>query len=114
MLPKKNRLKKREDFLRANREGSFFSLEGMTVKILKKKQAETRIGLVVGKKTVKTATERNKIKRKIRNAIYSQIKNIKPGLDVVVYYKRLEGKSPRENIQEKVRSLLKKSKLIIK
>ena len=114
MLPKKNRLKKREDFLRTNQEGSFFSLEGMAIKILEKKQAEARIGLLVGKKTVKTAAERNRIKRKIRNAIYDQIKNIKPGYDIVINYRRFKKKSPRENIQEEVYNLLKKSKLITK
>ena len=108
MLPAKNRLTKRIDFANVYRKGTFF-LEGpISLKAAENNLENTRIGFSIEKKFFKKAVERNKIKRLLRETFHQNLKNIKNGLDVVVFYKRSEPNPDFEIISELVKKLIKK------
>lgn len=84
MLAKKNRLTKREDFSRVYSKGLYVSINGIAIKYARSENVETRIGLSVGKKFSKKATQRNRIKRLLRQASRAHIQNIKAGFDIII------------------------------
>jgi ribonuclease P protein component len=84
MLKRINRLLKKKDFDAVWQKGrsSFDKILGL--KILANGFKINRFGVLVGLKFSKKAVERNKIKRRIREIIRAQAKNLKEGFDVVV------------------------------
>jgi len=113
MLPFKNRLSKRKDHERVQKLGGFVSFNNIAIKALENGTNDTRIGIVVGIKYSKKAVERNLAKRKIQEAVRSEIKNIKKGLDVVIMArKRDEEKTKNINFGENIAEALKKGGLL--
>jgi len=72
-----------------------------------------RFGFVVSQKVSKKATIRNKVRRRLTEAIKVRAKNIKTGIDVILI--ALPGIEKKEfsEIKEIVNNALIKSKLII-
>ena len=89
MLPKINRLRKTKDFegVFKSKKGYFFSKEKILIKVKKNNLENSRFGFVVGRKVSKKATERNLIKRKLREAVRKNLPKIKKGIDVVIVVK---------------------------
>ncbi|OQA70330.1 MAG: Ribonuclease P protein component [Parcubacteria group bacterium ADurb.Bin247] len=87
MLPFKNRIKKEKDFRKVFNAGKFVSLDFVSIKFSSNNLAETRFGFIVSKKVSKKAVTRNRLKRIFREQTRLNLKNIKPGLDVVVIVK---------------------------
>ncbi|MCX6765398.1 MAG: ribonuclease P protein component [Candidatus Moranbacteria bacterium] len=112
MLPAKNRLTRKDDFQRVYQKGTFFSFGDITLKATENSQKETRVGFLIEKKTTKKAAKRNKIKRLLREAFSRQLKRIKPGFDVVVFYKGKERIGKFQQVDLAVKKLLEKSGLI--
>ncbi|MFH0969717.1 MAG: ribonuclease P protein component [Patescibacteria group bacterium] len=110
MLPKKNRLIKRVDFNRVYRYGNFIAEGPLSIKFAKNELKNARIGFSIEKKFFKKATERNKIKRLLRKAFHLNLAEIKLGMDIVVFYKKSEGKPDFKIISELVEKLIKKIK----
>ncbi len=106
MLPKENRLKKEKDFKEVFEKGKGFK-EGSFY--LKAKKGDLRFGFVVSKKVSTKASERNKIKRKMREAVKKEIPLLKKKAECVIV--ALPGAKGTENIEESVRKLLVKAKL---
>lgn len=111
MLPFKNRLTRKEDFQLVHKNGKFFSVKSLSLLCLPNNLTQTRIGFVVSKKNLKKATDRNRIRRFLREAFRQKIANIKPGLDIVVHSK-LEKSAKLKEIETLVNDLLRKSKLL--
>jgi len=85
MLPKANRLLKKEDFQKAWKSGGSFYTKNLGFKLRKTTNTTLKLGVVVSNKISKLATVRNKIKRQIREAVHSHLKNITPGgYDLVI------------------------------
>lgn len=84
MLAIKHRLKKQKDFDNVWQTGRSSFNKCLGIKISKNKLANSRFGFIVSTKVSKKATDRNKLKRQFRNIIKKNIKNIKPGYDVVI------------------------------
>ncbi len=84
MLKKKNRLTKQNDFDKVFQKGSSSFDRIMGLKVLKNNFPENRFGVIVSNKVSKSAVERNKIKRRIREAIKLYSEEMKLGFDVVV------------------------------
>lgn len=84
MLPYKNRIIDRKDFLAVHRFGRFFSLGVISLKIQKNRLKVTRIGLSVGLKFSKKAVERNRVKRQIRAIVSQDLNQIKGGFDIII------------------------------
>jgi ribonuclease P protein component len=84
MLKKVNRLTKKKEFDAAWKKGcsSFDKIIGL--KVLANDLKKNRFGVMVGLKVSKKAVERNKIKRRIREIIQTEIVNLKTGFDIVI------------------------------
>lgn len=89
MLSYKNRLIKRKDFEKVRRFGSFLSHGCVAIKILKNGLPETRIGFVAGIKFSKKATDRNLVKRRLREIFRNRLNDFQRGLDIVVMVRRV-------------------------
>ncbi|MEA3453145.1 MAG: ribonuclease P protein component [Patescibacteria group bacterium] len=109
MLPLKHRLKKRKDFERAHKEGKGFKQDFLFLKVIENKLENTRIGIVVSTKIAKKATERNLIKRRIREIMRKRLEEIKPGLDIVIItLKGINKETSFKEIEEVIDKLLLK------
>ena len=84
MLKKEFRIVSNKDFQRIYQKGKFFTNKDFVVKFLPNRFSFPRVGIVVSKKKVKKAVERNKLKRQLREVIRSEFSNLKEGFDIVV------------------------------
>lgn len=84
MLPAINRITKDKEYEEVFKFGrsSFNAIMG--IKALAKEMKVNKYGIIVSTKVSKKATERNKIKRQIREIIQSYLSEIKQGYEVVV------------------------------
>lgn len=108
MLPAKNRLVKRTDFNNVYRKGIFFAEEPLSLKYVRNDLENSRIGFSIEKKFFKKATERNRMKRLLREAFHKNIEKIKKGFDIVIFYKKNEKNPEFKVILELVNKIIKK------
>lgn len=112
MLPDKNRLKRDKDFKDVFENGNFFSSEYIAVRVKRNNTKTSRFGFIVGNKVSKKSTKRNLIKRRLREIVRRRLKNVIPGLDVVIIVKpEILNKNFKE-INENIDILFKKAKII--
>lgn len=114
MLPRQHRLSEK-DFPAVKKEGHKI-LGPLFGLLIKEDQGEERrepeFGFIVSKKIDKRATVRNKVKRRLDQALFSFLSKIKPGMKVVLLAKKsLVGKKFSEIKAEMVR-MLKKGNLL--
>jgi len=115
MLPFKNRLVKRRDFEKVQKNGSFFSEGNIALKFASNEGNDARIGVVVGIKFSKLSVERNLIKRRLREIFkkYLKGKRIKKGVDIVIMARRRDNEKVKfSKFEEDTEKVLKKSSLI--
>jgi ribonuclease P protein component len=117
MLPKLNRIKKKKDFeiIFKGARGASQSFKNylFVVKALKNNLNINRFGFVVSTKISKKATIRNKVRRRLVEAIQPEIEKIKNGTDLVLIALPGIEKKKYFEIKEAVNSMLAKAKLII-
>jgi ribonuclease P protein component len=86
-FPKINRIKNKKDFERIFKKAQgtpqSFKNNLLVLKITENNLKINRIGLVVNQKISKKANVRNKIKRRLIEAIKSELKSIKTGKDFI-------------------------------
>ncbi len=87
MLPRKNRLRKKNDFKLVFKNGKTINDELFFLKVKKNNLGINRVGFVVGTKISKKATLRNKIKRRLTEVIKQNLDKIESGLDIIVVAK---------------------------
>jgi len=114
MLPKINRIKKKKDFEIIFKNSKSFKNNLFIFKITKNNLGLNRFGFVVSQKVSKKATVRNKIRRRLAEAIRARIKDIKIGTDLVLI--ALPGIEKKEfsEIKEAINNMLIKSGLIVR
>ncbi len=88
MLPKKFRLHADNDIKRLVRGGKTFFLPQLTLKYQVNDQKTLRLGFVVSTKVDKKAVIRNKVKRRMREALRAELDNIKNGNDLLFIAKK--------------------------
>ncbi len=111
MLPKKNRLKKEKDFKKVLREGKGLKSRSLFLKVLGKSEGATRFGFVVSKKVSNKASDRNKIKRWLRETVRPLLSEIKEPVDgVIIAFPESKNKS-FEEINKEVKMLFKRAAL---
>lgn len=111
MLKVKNRLTDRQLFSKVCKIGNFYAHENLALKYLENKSGELRFGFAIGKKVSKSAVTRNRLRRILRNIISENLNNIRPGFDIVIFYKKGDeslSKVSSADLEEKVKKLLKK------
>ena len=111
MLPKENRLKKKKDFDRVSTGGRQVPGNFLILKFQSNDLALSRIGFVVSKKVSKKAVLRNKLKRRLREAVNSELARLRPGFDLVFFAKREIQEKEFSDIEQMVKHLLEKAKL---
>ncbi len=112
MLPKPQRLTKEKDFERVYKKGEFFAQDFLMGKMLKNNLNVTRFGIVVGVKISKKATKRNRVKRRLREAVRLKLKDIKKGFDVVIMVRPEIADKDYHEIDAAVTKLLRKAALL--
>lgn len=84
----------------------------LVLKTVKNNLKLTRVGLVVSQKVSKKAVQRNKVKRKLREAVRNNIKKIKLGYDLIFFTKKGVEKKSFSEIKKEVEDLLARAKLL--
>lgn len=112
MLTKINRLRKENDFEKLFKKGKSFKNGFLILRVAQNDLKESRFGFIVSQKVSKKATLRNKIKRRLRDVIQRNIKDVKKNLDIaLIALPGLEKKNFLET-KETLNVLLKKANLI--
>ena len=115
MLPKPNRLKKRNDFDRVFKEGKGFKEDFLFFKLAKNDLKLSRFGFVVSRQFSPKATVRNRMKNRLREKIRAELPGIKPGFDGILIVQKGVHQLTDKNYQEiagVIERLFKKAKLI--
>ena len=84
MLARQHRLVKKKDFEKIFEQGRACYAKFFGARILASQFQFNRFGMIVSSKISKKATERNKLKRQIRQAARELNKNLKPGFDLII------------------------------
>lgn len=112
MLPKINRLKKKKDFEKVFNDGQTIKSDIFFLKTLPNDQKVNRIGFVVSKKIDKRAVIRNKVKRRLREAIKGFLSQLKTGQDYIfIALPKIKDKG-LEEIRTTIEKTLKKNKFL--
>lgn len=114
MLPKEYRLRKDKDFQSVYWKGKVFQNNFFIVRILKNNQQVSRFGFVVSAKVSKKATERNRLKRRLRELIRLNLNKFETGFDVVIIAKKSALANKTDILKENLFSIFKISKFIHK
>lgn len=110
MLSREKRLTNGRDFNRVYQKGKRLSSESFNLSFFPSRTKITRIGIVVGKKFSKKATERNRAKRIFREAAKEVYADIKPGFDLVLFVKGVYNKNLKmETAKKEIIELMKKA-----
>jgi ribonuclease P protein component len=83
-LPKLARLRTKEQFDRVFKAGKKISSGGVAIFYNQNDQTQARMGIVVTKRNVPLATQRNSLKRVVRES-FRQRRHLFPNVDVIVY-----------------------------
>ena len=113
MLPRSERIHLQKDFERIFQKGRAYHSQFLVLKTVHNDLSVNRFAVVVSNKISKKATERNRLKRRIRGILRKETKRIKKqGNDWVLLTKNgiLALKYPQ--IEQIVENLLKKASLL--
>jgi ribonuclease P protein component len=109
MLPKENRLRKKNDFENVLRRGGGLKQDFLVLKLKENKLKDTRFGFIVSQKVSKKAVIRNRVKRRLREIIKLKMEEIKKGIDVVLIALPGAEKKDFSETKKEMEDLLKKS-----
>lgn len=112
MLPQINRIKRKKDFEIIFKNGLNFKDSFLVLKVSKNNLEITRFGFIISQKVSKKAVIRNKIRRRLSGIIWSNFKEIKKGIDIVIIC--LPGLEKKDFLELKnsVNKIFKKAKIL--
>lgn len=105
-------LNNKKDFEKLAKKGQSFFTQEFGFKMLKNRLDYSRYGVVVNLKVDKRAVVRNKIRRRFRDIIKKNEKNLKKGFDVMILTRESVKTLDFAKIREKMENLLKKAKIL--
>lgn len=106
-------MKKQRDFQRAARTGRFFRIAYLSIKVAcQKKGGATRFGIPISTKVAKKAVERNRMRRRVREAIRLILPNIAEGFDVIIFPSRSTLEVPFQEIINRLENLFKRAGIL--
>jgi len=112
MLSQANRLKKNKDFEQVFKKGRGFKDGPLLLRLVKNNLMVSRFAFSVGLKVSKKAVVRNKIRRRLQEAVRADLTEVKTGFDLV--FTALPGIESQnyQEIKERAERLLKKAGLL--
>lgn len=94
-------------------DGGVFTRDGfISFKMAENGLEYSRFGFVVGQKISKKAVDRNTIKRRLSEAVFNHIKEIRSGVDIVILPSPQILNKEYSEIQKEIEGLLKKAKVL--
>lgn len=117
MIPRRFRLQTHQAFPQIysrgkRRSGSLMGLTYLPRFSLGTEIPSSQIAVVVSKKVSRRATQRNRVKRRIRAALYPLLSQIRPGYWIVFSARQLILKAAWVEIRQEVIRLLEKGRLL--
>jgi ribonuclease P protein component len=122
MLPRKYKLKKKNDFKKVFKQGKYYQEDFIKIRVLKNDLKINRFGFIVGLKISKKSVQRNKIKRRLEEVIRlkldqisvkdGQVSSLKPGFDIVILVNQEITEKGYQEIEKTLINLFKKAKLL--
>jgi ribonuclease P protein component len=106
------RLRRNSDFRRVRQIGKSYASPLMVLAFLRNELDHNRFGFVVSKQLGK-AVERNKIKRRMREAARLRLAKIKPGFDLVLIARKPAGQASYHDIAQAMDHLLESANLLV-
>lgn len=106
------RLQRPEQFQRVRRDGTSWSHPLFILNAARNRVGRTRCGFVVGKQVGK-AHDRNRAKRRAREAVRRQYESIKPGYDLVFVVRTPATRADFADLERAVADLLRRAGLWI-
>lgn len=113
MLPRKARLRKREDFNLVYKKGKLISVKILKLFVYSKDESLQRCGFSISKKISKKAVIRNKIKRRLSHAFREEHLKLKDNIDLIFVAKPEIVEQDFKYIKKSVIILLQKAKLYV-
>lgn len=111
-MKRQYRLRRNSDFQRVRRLGKFHASPLMVLAFLRNELDHSRFGFVVSKR-LGQAVQRNKIKRRMREATRLRLEKIKPGFDVVLIARQPMNQANYADIEQSLEHLLAKAGLCL-
>jgi len=111
-MKRKYRLSRSSDFQRVRQFGKSYASPIMVLAFLRNELDYHRFGFVVSKRLGK-AVLRNKIKRRMREAVRLRMTNIKPGVDIVFIARKRMAQASYADICQTLERLLTKADLLL-
>lgn len=108
MLKKENRLAKTKDIQATIKSGRVFFNPNINLKFFSKPNTKARLTVVVGTKVFKKATQRNRVKRILREEIKKNILFLPSG-DYMVFVKPKAGKVSEEELIKSLKIVLEQA-----
>ncbi len=113
MLKQEYRLAKRSDIERVFKRGKSFFVGNLSIRVSKNELQTTRFAIVVSTKVSKKAVRRNKLKRRIREVLRTEvIKRMQHGYDCVIVTQKGSIDKSYEDLAKLVVGACKKAKLL--
>lgn len=110
-MKRQHRLRRNLDFQRVRRHGESNASPLMVLAFLRNELDYSRFGFVVSKRLGK-AVLRNRVKRRMREAIRLRVAKIKPGFDLVFIARQAINQASYAEIEQRLEQLLKESDLL--
>ena len=84
MLARISTIKKAQDFQMLFKEAKSFKNQLFVLKLLRNGSGKNRFAFIVSQKVSKKATARNKVRRRLAEAVRAEFENMESGLDIVL------------------------------
>lgn len=111
MIAQKNRLKK-ADFEQIFRNGNKLYNQYCNIRYLSNRLDYCRFAVIVSNKISKKATERNKVRRRVKAVIQENLSNFSKNYDIVITVLSSLAELDYKELQENLLNLLKKNRLL--
>lgn len=109
-MERESRLRRNEDFQRVRREGRSYPSPWLVLVVAPNELAHSRFGIAAGKR-IGNAVVRNRVKRRLREAVRLRQTRIAPGWDVVLIARESLADASYEQLDQAVGQLLKRARL---